>query len=47
MEPKLKETQERIVTTDNSLREIEEKEEHFKYQKSTENDKKELRESDR
>jgi len=32
MKPKLTETQERTVTTDNSVREMEEKEEYFKYQ---------------
>ena len=32
MKPKLTETQERKVTTDNSVREMEEKEEYFKYQ---------------
>ena len=45
MKSKLTETQERIVTTDNSLREMkEEKKEYFKYQQS---DKKDLSETER
>lgn len=45
MKSKLTETQERIVTTDNSLREMkEEKEEYFKCQQS---DKKDLSETER
>ena len=45
MKSKLTEMQERIVTTDNSLREMqEEKEDYFKYQQS---DKKDLSETER